>query len=55
MITIDQETDESDVDDLSEVSMTSADAMTKEELQGLLANMDVSQQKTAEDIDALAA
>ena len=36
MITIDHETDESDADDLSEVSMTSADAMTKEELQGLL-------------------
>ena len=35
VITIDHETDESDVDDLSEVSMTSADAMTKEELQGL--------------------
>ena len=55
VITIDHETDESDVDDLSEVSMTSADAMTKEELQGLLANMPMSQQKTAEAIDALAA
>ena len=32
VITIDHETDESDVNDLSEVSMTSADAMTKEEL-----------------------
>ena len=55
VITIDHETDESDVDDLSEVSMTSADAMTKEELQGLLANVATSQQKTAEAIDALAA
>ena len=55
VITIDHETDESDVDDLSEVSMTSADAMTKEELQGLLANVAASQQKTAEAIDALAA
>ena len=55
VITIDHETDESDVNDLSEVSMTSADAMTKEELQGLLANMAASQQKTAEAIDTLAA
>ena len=52
VITIDHETDESDVNDLSEVSMTSVDAMTKEELQGLLA---ASQQKAAEAIDALAA
>ena len=55
VITIDHETDESDADDLSEVSMTSADAMTKEELQGLLANVAASQQKAAEAIDALAA
>ena len=41
-------------DDLSEVSMTSADAMTKEELQGLLANIAASQQKAAEAIDTLA-
>ena len=54
MITIDHETDESDVDDLSEVSITSADAMTKEELQGLLANVAASQQKAAEAVDALA-
>ena len=33
VITIDHETDESDADDLSEVSMTSADAMTKKEPQ----------------------
>ena len=55
VITIDHETDESDADDLSEVSMTSADAMTKEELQGLLANVAASQQKAAEAIDTLAA
>ena len=54
VITIDHETDESDIDDLSEVSMTSADAMTKEELQGLLANVATSQQKAAEAIDTLA-
>ena len=54
VITIDHETDESDADDLSEVSMTSADAMTKEELQGLLANVTASQQKAAEAIDTLA-
>ena len=55
VITIDHETDESDADDLSEVSMTSANAMTKEELQGLLANVAASQQKAAEAIDTLAA
>ena len=35
--------------------MVSADAMTREELQGLLANMATSQQKAAEAMDALAA
>ena len=55
VITIDHETDESDTDDLSEVSMTSANAMTKEELQGLLANVTASKQKAAEAIDTLAA
>ena len=55
VITLDHETDKSDIDDLSEVSMTSADAMTKEELQGLLANVAASQQKAAEAIDTLAA
>ena len=55
VITIDHETDESDVDDLSEASMVSADAMSKEELQGLLANMATSQQKAAETVDTLAA
>ena len=54
VITIDHETDESEADDLSEVSMTSADTMTKEELQGLLANVAASQQKAAEAIDTLA-
>ena len=34
--------------------MTSADAMTKEELQGLLANVATTQQKAAEAIDTLA-
>ena len=34
--------------------MTSLDAMTKEELQGLLANVAASQQKAAEAIDTLA-
>ena len=55
IITIDHETDESDVDDLSKVSMVSADAMSKEELQGLLANVAASQQKAAKVVDALAA
>ena len=35
--------------------MTSADAMTREELQGLLANIAASQQKAVEAIDTLAA
>ena len=48
IITIDHETNDSDVDDLSEASMVSADTMTKEELQGLLANVATSHQKTAE-------
>ena len=55
VIVIEHETDESDVDNLSEVSMTSADAMSGGELQGLLANLAAVQQKTAEAIDALAA
>ena len=54
VITIDHETDKSDADDLSEVSMTLAVAMTKEELHGLLANIAASQQKAAEAIDTLA-
>ena len=55
VIVIEHETDESDVDDLSEVSMASANAMSSGELQGLLANVAVVQQKTVEAIDALAA
>ena len=55
VIVMEHETDESDVDDLSEVSMTSTDAMSGGELQGLLANLAAAQQKTAEAIDALAA
>ena len=55
LIVIEHKTDESDVDDLSEVSMTSADVMSGGELQGLLANLAAAQQKTAEAIDALAA
>ena len=55
VITIDHEMDESDADDLSEVSMVSADAMVKEELHGLLANMATSQQKAARAVDTLAA
>ena len=54
VITIDHETDESDIDDLSEVCVTLANAMTKEELQGLLANVAASQQKAAKAIDTLA-
>ena len=55
VITIDHETDELDIDDLSQVSMTSVDAMTKEELQGLLANIAASQQKAAKATDTFAA
>ena len=55
VVVIEHETDKSDVDDLSEVSMMSADAMSGGELQGLLANLAAAQQKTAEAIDALAA
>ena len=54
IITIDHETDDSDVDDLSEASMGSAGTMMKEELQGLLADVVATHQKTAEAIDALA-
>ena len=45
IITINHETDDSDMDDLSEASMASTDAMTKEELKGLLANMAATHQK----------
>ena len=55
VVVIEHETNESDVDDLSEVSMMLADAMSSGELQGLLANLAVAQQKMAEAIDELAA
>ena len=56
LITIDYETDDlDDVDDLSKVSMTSAGGISKEELQGLLANIAAQHQKMAASIDALAA
>ena len=55
IITIDYEMDNSDVDDLSEVSMTSAGGIAKEELQGLLVNIAASHQKVAESMDTLAA
>ena len=54
IIAIDHKTDDCDVDDLSEASMVSADAMTKEQLQGLLVNMAASHHKNAEAVDALA-
>ena len=58
VITIDYETDDSDdVDDLSEseVSMTSAGGITKEEFQGLLGDITATHQKMAASIDALVA
>ena len=55
VITIDYEMEDSDVDDLSGVSMTSVDGISKEELQELLANIAASHKKVAESIDALAA
>ena len=56
VITIDYETDDSnDVDDLSEVSMTSAGGISKDEFQGLLADIAASHQKMAALIDTLAA
>ena len=57
VITIDYETDDTDdADDLSEVlMMMSAGGISKEELQGLLADIMASHQKMAKSIDALAA
>ena len=56
LITIDYETDESsDVDDLSVVSMTSAGGISKDEFQGLLADIAAQHQKMAASMDALAA
>ena len=56
LMTIDYETDgSSNVDDLSVVSMTSADSISKDELQGLLTDMAAQHQKMAASMDALAA
>ena len=55
-IVIDYETDaSSDVDDLSEVSMTSARGISKQEFQGLLSDIAAQHQQMAASIDALAA
>ena len=55
LITIDYETDEpSDVDDLSVVSMASAGGISKDEFQGLLADIAALHQKMAASVDALA-
>ena len=56
VITIDYETEDSDdVDDLSEVSMTSTGGISKEEFQGLLGDIAAIHQKMATSIDVLAA
>ena len=56
LITIDYETDESsDVDHLSVVSMTSVGGISKDEFQGLLADIAAQHQKMAASVDALAA
>ena len=56
LITIDYETDESsDVDDLSMVYMTSTGGISKDEFQGLLADIAAQHQKMAASVDALAA
>ena len=55
-IIIDHDTDaSSDVDDLSEVSMTSAGGISKQEFQGLLSDIATQHQCMAAYIDALAA
>ena len=55
-IVIDYETDaSSDMDDLSEVSMTSAGGISKQEFQGLLSDIVAQHQRMAASIDALAA
>ena len=55
-IVIDYETDaSSDVDNLSEVSMTSARGISKQEFQGLLSDIAAQHQHMAASIDALAA
>ena len=54
-IVIDHDTDaSSDVDDLSEVSMASADGIGKQEFQGLLSDIVVQHQRMAASLDALA-
>ena len=54
-IVIDDDTDaSSDVDDLSEVSMTSAGGIGKQEFQGLLSDVAVQHQRMAASLDALA-
>ena len=56
LITIDYETDElSDVDDLSVVFMASAGGISKDEFQGLLADIAAQHQKMAASVDALVA
>ena len=53
-IVIDYETDaSSDIDDLSEVSMTSAGRISKQEFQGLLSDIAAEYQRKAASIDAL--
>ena len=55
-IMLDYETDaSSDVDDLSEVSMTSTGGISKQEFQGLLSDIAAQHQRMAASIDALAA
>ena len=54
-IVIDDDTDtSSDVDDLSEVSMTSAGGIGKQEFQGLLSDIAAQHQRMAASLDALA-
>ena len=54
-IVIDYETDaSSDIDNLSEVSMTSAGGISKQEFQGLLSDIAAQYQRMAASIDALA-
>ena len=54
-IVIDYKTDaSSEVDDLSEVSMTSAGGISKQEFQGLLSDIAAQYQRMAASIDALA-
>ena len=55
-IIIDHDTDaSSDVDDLSEVSMTSTGGISKQEFQGLISDIAAQHQHMAASIDALAA